>query len=280
MNNACMAITVPYLAEASDWVDGLGSTDRPRFIRDLFGNGSPATHYPDSLILVNSFAGQSIANIRQLGLSTSGGPIFAFPQELEEPAPIVGTATGEVVFVETSGLWDQQVRSFGMHFYHPMATTKTPLVVQSVNTTAPSRNQDAEKRFRTAFQRGREERFEDGMESDFSNELESLVRTYGPNSKQILARLLEDKSISGRVWGEAMRCLGRLDDSGSYGARLWVLEKGLSSDSELIRDGAALGLASMDDLNAIPYLERAVRSETFGSLRSDMQDVLSQLTRR
>jgi hypothetical protein len=152
--------------------------------------------------------------------------------------------------------------------------------VSAVSATVPARNPSAEARFKAAFRKGREERFEDGMESDFSNELESLVRTYGPNSKQILARLLEDRSISDRVWGEAMRCLGRLEDPGSHGERLWVLEKGLSSDSEFIRDGAALGLASLDDLSAIPYLERAIESEALGALRSDMQEVLSQLTRR
>jgi hypothetical protein len=210
-----------------------------------------------------------------------GAPALVFPQELEEPGSIVLTATGEiprVMFVETSGLWDRQARSFGMHFYQTIATAKTPLVVQSVNTTAPSRNQGAETRFKAAFQRGRQERFEDGMESNFSAELESLVRTYGPSSKEILAGLLEDNGVSAEVWGEAMRCLGRLDDPASQEARLWLLEKGLTSRSAFVRDSAALGLASMDHPSAIPYLQRAIEAEKIAELRADMNEVLAQLT--
>jgi hypothetical protein len=148
------------------------------------------------------------------------------------------------------------------------------------SATAPARNIDAEGRFRTAFQRSAEERFEDGMESEFSKELELLVKAYGPSSKDILSRLLEDDSVSAKAWGEAMRWLGRFDDRASHEARLWVLEKGLTAHSAFVRDGAALGLASMDDPSAIPYLQRAIDSEKVGGLREDLQEVLSQLTGR
>jgi hypothetical protein len=154
------------------------------------------------------------------------------------------------------------------------------LPLEPACATAPARNPDAIARFRAAFNRARDERFEDGMESEFSNELESLMVTYGSTAKDILSLLLEDESVSERVWGEAMRSLGRFGDRPSREARLWVLEKGLTSSSAFVRDGAALGLASMDDPSAIPYLQRAISSEELEGLRADMQDVLLQLTRQ
>jgi hypothetical protein len=153
-------------------------------------------------------------------------------------------------------------------------------VAPAISATVPARDLETEARFKAAFQRAREERFEDGMESEFSNELESLVETYGSTARNVLARLLEDEGVSARVWGEAMRSLGRSDDRPSREARLWVLEKGLTSSSAFVRDGAALGLASMDDPSAIPYLQRAISSEKLEGLRADMQEVLLQLTRQ
>jgi len=138
----------------------------------------------------------------------------------------------------------------------------------------------ADKEFDAIFRRASEERFEDGMESQFSRDLEALVNAYGSSSKGVLSRLLNDESVPAGVWAEAMRCLGRVDSPSSREARLWLLEKGLTARSPLIRDGAALGLASMDDPSAIPYLQRAIASETLRGLRSDMQEVLSQLTSR
>jgi hypothetical protein len=148
----------------------------------------------------------------------------------------------------------------------------------AVNATVPVRDLDAEARFQAAFQRGRDERFEDGMENEFSQELESLLKAYGSRSKEILSRLLEDESVSEEVWGEAMRWLGRFDDAASHDARLWLLEKGLSSRSAYVRHSAALGLASLDHPSAIPYLQRAIRYESIPELCADMQEVLSQLT--
>lgn len=148
----------------------------------------------------------------------------------------------------------------------------------ATSATSPTNDSFAVKQFDAVFRRATEERFEDGMESEFSQELESLVRSYGLSSKGILSLLLADESVSPRVWGEAMRSLGRMDDPTSREARLWILENGLIARSAVIRDGAVLGLASMNDSNAIPYLEKAVRSEKLSGLRADMQEVLVQLT--
>jgi hypothetical protein len=142
------------------------------------------------------------------------------------------------------------------------------------------RDRATEQKFKLVMQRGKEEQFEDGMESRLSKDLEILVKGFGPDSKDILSRLLEDESISSLVWAEAMRWIGRAEEFMSRSSRLSLLKQALSSDSFVVRDGAALGLASMDDPDAIPFLERAVASETVNELRADMRQVLEQLRGR
>lgn len=134
--------------------------------------------------------------------------------------------------------------------------------------------------FDPLFRFARGFRFEDGMESEFSAHLTSLVQTYGPFSRDILAQIFEDNTISAEVLSEALRWLGRMEDQPSYEARLWLLEKALSSSSPTVRDGASLGLASMDDPRAARYLEAALERETLPDLRHDMEEVLRQLTNR
>jgi HEAT repeats len=138
-------------------------------------------------------------------------------------------------------------------------------------------NQEAARKFEQAFKSARYVDFEDGMENEFSRELSLLVRKYGAASQQSIARLLADNSISRMVVSEALRVLGQMEDSSSHQARLWLLEQGLSSPSPLVRDGAVVGLALLDDPNAVTYLREAVKTETVESLRRDMTKVLEQL---
>jgi hypothetical protein len=135
----------------------------------------------------------------------------------------------------------------------------------------------AEREFRFAFLRAVDERFEDGMESQFSRELDSLVRKYGAGSIDVLGVLLQDLSISSAVQAEALRWVGRAEGAISHSAGLSLLRTGLSSGSALVRDSAALGMAAMDDPAAIPLLERAVEVERNSELRADMRQVLEEL---
>lgn len=161
----------------------------------------------------------------------------------------------------------------------PGANTARKILVtpETENLTLPMTDQEAELRFESLFRSARESHFEDGMESEFSRYLISLVQAYGPVSKDILARLIEDRTISPEVLSEALRWLGRMEGESTYEARLWLLEKGLNSPDATVRDGAALGLASMDDPRAIPYLEAAIQAEKLTDLRHDMEEVLDQL---
>ena len=127
------------------------------------------------------------------------------------------------------------------------------------------------------FESARELYFEDGMEPDLSRELVSLVKKYGNLAMGEISYLITCGRVAEEVASEALRWLARIDDASTYGWRLWVLEKSLSSKSPAVRDGAALGLASMGDAHAIQYIRKAIEQETITELRYDLQGALEEL---
>jgi hypothetical protein len=68
-----------------------------------------------------------------------------------------------------------------------------------------------------------------------------------------------------------------MDHAPSYRFRLWLLERSLGSLKARIRDGAILGLSSLNDPHAISYLKLAIEQEKCSELRKDMEQVLAQL---
>jgi hypothetical protein len=127
------------------------------------------------------------------------------------------------------------------------------------------------------FETARDEIFEDGMESEFSKRLDALVQEHEGEAISALAYVIENQTVNEEVVAEALRWMGRLEHPSSYEARLKLLEHSLRSGSARVRDAGTLGLASMDDPHAIPFLRQAIRKETYPELREDMQQVLSQL---
>lgn len=119
--------------------------------------------------------------------------------------------------------------------------------------------------------------FEDGMESDFSRELVSVVKKYGNLAMGEIGYLITYGRVDDEVAGEALRWLACMDDASTYGWRLWILEKSLSSKSPVVRDGAALGLASMGDAHAIQYIRKAIDEETITELSYDLQGALKEV---
>lgn len=127
------------------------------------------------------------------------------------------------------------------------------------------------------FGSAEDQNFEDGMESDFSRELLSLLRRYGDIAMSEICYLIICDRVAEEVASEALRWLARIDDASTYGWRLWLLEKSLSSKSPVVRDGAALGLVSMCDPQSIQYMKEAIEQETIPELRSDLQGALREL---
>jgi HEAT repeats len=161
----------------------------------------------------------------------------------------------------------------------PGKVMKFPQKAQSVETsTKPHETSNLlSSKIESIFWTAKGEIFEDGMESVFSRKLNSVVKEYGGDAIEIITLLIVYKRVNPEVAGEALRWLGRMEDSESYKFRRWLLERSLRLPSTRVKDGAILGLASMDDKHAIPYLKRAIREEQCTELRADMEQVLEQL---
>jgi hypothetical protein len=127
------------------------------------------------------------------------------------------------------------------------------------------------------FWSAREEFFEDGMESDFSKRFCSTVTKYGSDAIEVITSLIVYGKVCPEVASESLRWLGKMQHPESYEFRRWLLERSLTLSSGIVKDGAILGIASMDDKHAIHYLKEAMKNESSTELKQDMEQVLQQL---
>lgn len=131
--------------------------------------------------------------------------------------------------------------------------------------------------FRRIFFEARDEIFEDGMESDFSRKLSVLIEEHKEQAIKFAAEYMDSEEVDEEVASELLRQLGHCEHIPTYNSRLNLLVRSLKNDSSMVRDGAILGLASLDDPGVIPDVEEAVAGEQDPELRDDMIKVLEQL---
>lgn len=129
------------------------------------------------------------------------------------------------------------------------------------------------------FRAASTELFEDGLASPFADALTAIVRKHGTAAMEVIAHLIVYERVLAEVASEALRWLGRMEHSTTYGYRRWLLERSVRCSSPRVRDGAGLGLAALDDPHAIPYLQQAIRCERCQELRQDLEQALAQLER-
>lgn len=127
------------------------------------------------------------------------------------------------------------------------------------------------------FRGGREELFEDGVESGFSRRLVELIITHGSSAMREVSNIILNGKANDEVSSEALRWLGHIDHTASYQYRLSLLKRALRSPSARVRDGALLGLSYLDDPDALDDLQLAIQKENVKELRKDMEQVLGQL---
>lgn len=130
------------------------------------------------------------------------------------------------------------------------------------------------------FKRGREEVFQNGMESIFSRDFTALLETHGVSALVALDALLESGAqLSDEVIGEACRWMGHLEQPTTHVYRRHILCRLLctSKRSLDVRDGALLGLASLDDPDALPCVEYALEREASDDFKRMIQQVVDQL---
>lgn len=134
-----------------------------------------------------------------------------------------------------------------------------------------------QKEIRSIISIGYNTAFEDGIDNDFYNSLDEAIRRYGINVLDTLQEQIAFSHMNPEVSAAILQYLGEMKHIQSYRLRLQVLIYELQHRSATVRDGAALGLASLDDPLAIPALKAAIRREKIADLREDMQLVLEQL---
>ncbi len=144
-------------------------------------------------------------------------------------------------------------------------------------TAKEKKEEEIESKVFALFEAADAEVFEDGIENRFSQDLISLITSLGNAAVKSVADIIISGHANPEVASEALRWIGRLDNPQSSSNRLWLLESCLNCDSAKTRDGAILGLASMDDPKAIPYIKNAMERETLSELKKDMQQVIDQL---
>lgn len=148
--------------------------------------------------------------------------------------------------------------------------TRELILRRSGSGTAPEANPPwVEEHVRTLFGEAVDERFDDGVESSFARELVSVVERWGDSAMAAAAWLVIRDLAEPQVSREALRALGHMRHADSHSYRLWLLERSLHALSPWVRDGAALGLASMRDVHAIAHLTQAVERESLAELREE-----------
>ena len=123
------------------------------------------------------------------------------------------------------------------------------------------------------------EELEYGVNTPLMPALDRLIREHGKGAVLELAASIESQMMDPQLASWTLRFLGRFRDSSTHGARRWLLERGLHSDVPMIRDGAALGLASLCDIRTIPALRSAADRERYSRLRRNIEKAVQRVER-
>jgi hypothetical protein len=128
------------------------------------------------------------------------------------------------------------------------------------------------------FERGASEFFRDGMSSDFSRALVAILAQNGRSAFRAMAEYVFSNGASPDVVSEALRWMAEFDDPSTLPQRWAILQRTLRDRSPRVRDGAILGLASMNDSRALPLLLEAQKGEPVAELRRVIEQVVERLS--
>ena len=122
---------------------------------------------------------------------------------------------------------------------------------------------------------------EPGMDNSFSIGLEQVVEKYGNEALDVVIQIILSAETSSSIAMEALKYIGDSDSSKWHDERRLVLEECLlKSRSAWVRDGAGLGLSSLDDPRSLPAVKLAFSQESSSALKEDLLLVLDQLERK
>ena len=189
----------------------------------------------------------------------------------------------------------EDVRAIAEEAILPLSGEVTPLAVvepvldlpgqEHPNSERESGSEDSalllEERLVNSFVRlfadASDEVFEDGMESMFSQKLTGAIDSFGDPAINAIDRLLESNSANAEVAGEILRQLGSVEDRRTHHTRLKTLIRNLWAVDPRIRDAASLGIAALDDPDALGAVQMALDQEQSPHLQRNLRLVVAQL---
>jgi hypothetical protein len=121
--------------------------------------------------------------------------------------------------------------------------------------------------------------FEDGVSNTFSEGIEYILQEYGNMGIAALENVLVQSDKVSCI-AETLRTLGLVDNVRTAEGRFRILVRLLRHSSAVVRDGAAIGLAYLDDEKAVPEIDKAIEQEPLPFLRRDMEAIREQLAHR
>jgi len=119
---------------------------------------------------------------------------------------------------------------------------------------------------------------EDEGDERFEESVQSLIVLYGGRAVCEIDYLIRDEQIPPDAIRFVLRVLGDIDHPKTHGYRQWLLQRVLLySSSAIIRDGANVGLALLDDPEALPVLRKAIEKETSPLVMKFLDKTIRQL---
>jgi HEAT repeat protein len=105
----------------------------------------------------------------------------------------------------------------------------------------------------------------------------SMLQVHRGDGILAIAEYLRSGAAKPDVTSETLRSIGDFDDAETLTARWRVLRDSLMDKSPMVRDGAILGFANLNDPKAIQVLAQAKMNEPLNELRKLIDKVLEQL---
>ena len=155
---------------------------------------------------------------------------------------------------------------------YPSAGSTSDAIDQELLREAALVNQ-----FEAFVRRARNERFVDGMGSDFATNVVQSIISNGRVAVAAWDRILIRTGNLYETGEELLRQLGLMRHDPTHQSRLRVLIYNLTSADPRIREAAILGLSFLEDASALAPLRLALSTETDPWLRQDLDAVIHQL---
>lgn len=129
----------------------------------------------------------------------------------------------------------------------------------------------------SVFELAAGEDFEDGVETEFSRQLEKFVKDYGSVGISSIRSAILKERFPEQYIAEALLWLGDMEHERTKNTRRLLLENALDSKSVFIRDAAVSGLSYLDDPKSIDRLSKALVEEPSQGIRTNIKTVLKCL---